>query len=143
MKKICSFLLIAALFWSCKDSYFTPLHPAQIEIMAPVKFNGTAGVLYDTLWLKSDQEPNYHFKVRFIKGESPGSFKPTVSFDGSGSSRFSASLESGQIVEVDYNPKSEGQHPILFFWDNNPCGYYPKEKVILILFVAKDAPTNL
>jgi hypothetical protein len=142
MKIFCLPFIIAALLWSCDDSFFKPLHPAKIEIMAPVQFNGVSGVLYDTLWLKLNEEPNYNFRVRFSKGENQDGFNPTVSFDGSGSSQFSGPLESGQIVEVNYNPKSEGQHPILFFWDNNPCGYYPKEKIILFLYVTNEIATK-
>lgn len=133
MKTLSTALVLLAFLphlLSCQEAELTEKQNI-LFIESPFLYKGTSAVFYDTL--KGARGSRYNFDVLFPASQITG--QPGLSFDGSGYGSEMKSINRGFTQELYYEPATEGSHPIILFWHTPSCGYFPKEKIIIHLFV--------
>jgi hypothetical protein len=128
------FLWIACFMsFSCSDEVVPPSpgnRLANIQVWIQGKLHQEP-LIRDTLILTPGSR--FAFTARFSANSAspPG---PLISFDGSGFGYYSPVVVNQQI-DVVYEPKISGTHPIWLYWNNDPCAFIPKDRTTIMLFV--------
>lgn len=134
-------ILIFTSLVSCSDELRLSQAPI-LEISAPISFQGSSAILYDTLLAPAGTP--YKLLVTY-HGEA-GRQIPALSFSGSGKGTRVEELKLNTQQVITYFPAREGRHPIYFFYSNNmtaeDCVYLPKEKVLILLTVINQEPLD-
>lgn len=130
--RVFALLSFLVFIYGCSDigeELSTPI----ITINSPLNFTGQNAILYDTLC--GPKGSRYEFQVSYFNNSRLPIIEPGLSFDGSGSGSEQSSLMTGKRLDLFYQPDTEGTHPIIIFWNTNQCGYFPRLKVIIFLYV--------
>lgn len=125
--------ILAAILFSCNAELIKPIPAPEIEIISPVTFKGIKGELRDSF--RGPRGAAYELTVRFISNGHPQATNPTISFDGSGSGSPLSSISKDNELKLWYRPATEGIHPILLYWKNQDCGFYPNDVIRIQLNV--------